>query len=143
MKISFSRVFSFAFSVVFSCNVAAEEMIDSVVFDKQEAVDLAKAYLRAQFRRFPDQEPNALEWSNNYISASRSPDGSEYVFVGFKVSGKNEGVTILFEICKTTPFLTPIHAGAQAEFLESFEYYGSLSKNKIGGPDSPCLEPYE
>ena len=143
MKVPFSRVCVFAFFIIISFSVTAEEMIDSVVFDKQEAVDLAKAFLRAQFRRSPSLEPDAVDWDNSYNSASRSPDGSEFVFVGFKVSDKDMGVSILFEICKTTPFLTPIFAGVEAGFLESFEHYGSLSKDNAGGPDSPCPEPFE
>jgi len=138
------RIFSAAIfsSYLYTGFAISSELVEKPFIDSELAVELAKAYLKSQFRKHPGRKLPGINWSAPYISVSYPVNGRYFVFVGFLSTQPNSGATIVFESCSTTPFLLPQHAGAQAEFMESYKYYDSL-QIKETDMESICPEPYE
>lgn len=86
-------------------------MAAAPLYDRQLAVELARAYVRADFRKKPDMALPGVDYRHPVVVAAFAAKGRAYVFVSFSSTKPNWGAYVTFQVCKSTPSLVPADSG--------------------------------
>jgi len=93
-------------------------------FDKELAIDLAKAYIRWELRIENQPEVGEIDFNKPFIHSATDSGGRKFVFVAFPSSTSSWGAFATFQACQSTALLVP----NEASTVNTFKAYWDATK---------------
>lgn len=93
-------------------------------FNKELAIDLAKAYIRWELRIKHQPELGEIDFSHPFVHSATDRAGRNFVFVAFPSSTSSWGAFATFQACQSTPLLVP----NEASTVNTFQAYWDATK---------------
>lgn len=105
-------------------------------FDRQLAIDLAIAYVDADFRARPAIAIPGIDFEHPEVTTAIAAQSRRYVFVTFSSSKAREGAFATFQVCADTPSLMPVDSGTTGDIGAMRAAHGAVGpETHVALPD--------
>ncbi len=93
-----------------ACAIPNAPAADAFPYDRQLALDLAEAYLKA-YNRHNTGPLTAISFAKPVIHSAIAAHGRRLVFLSYASSNKETGAYVELELCRETSLLTAVDVG--------------------------------